>query len=59
MDVGPTYLFNPNGDAQPIIEAGGHMVLSKGLMVQEVYPYPKTTWEKTSHLLWHSNLQWS
>jgi alpha-mannosidase II len=41
------YLFKPNGDAQPIIEAGGHMVISEGLMVQEVYSYPKTTWEKT------------
>ena len=41
------YLFKPNGDAQPIIEAGGHMVISEGLVVQEVYSYPKTTWEKT------------
>ncbi|KAJ7014121.1 hypothetical protein NC653_003670 [Populus alba x Populus x berolinensis] len=41
------YLFKPNGHAQPIIEAGGHMVIFEGLLVQEVYSYPKTTWEKT------------
>ncbi|KAI5341084.1 hypothetical protein L3X38_020358 [Prunus dulcis] len=41
------YLFKPNGDAQPIIEAGGQMVISEGPLVQEVYSYPKTAWEKS------------
>ncbi|CAI9109572.1 OLC1v1009416C1 [Oldenlandia corymbosa var. corymbosa] len=40
------YLFKPNGDAEPIIQAGGTMVVSEGNMVHEVYSFPKTAWEK-------------
>ncbi|KAF9680795.1 hypothetical protein SADUNF_Sadunf06G0158600 [Salix dunnii] len=32
---------------QPIIEAGGHMVICEGLMVLEVHLNPRTAWEKT------------
>lgn len=41
------YLFKPDGAAKPIIEASEHMVISEGLLVQEVYSYPKTAWEKS------------
>lgn len=41
------YLFKPDGDAQPIIEAGGQMVISEGPLVQEVFSYPSTQWEKS------------
>jgi alpha-mannosidase II len=41
------YLFKPNGDAQSIIEAGGHMVITEGPLMQEVFSYPRTAWEKT------------
>lgn len=41
------YLFKPDGDAQPIVEAGGNMVISEGLLMQEVFVYPKTAWERT------------
>ncbi|KAF6174497.1 hypothetical protein GIB67_004691, partial [Kingdonia uniflora] len=41
------YLFKPNGDAQPIIQNGGHMVISEGSLMQEFYSYPITTTEKT------------
>ncbi|XVF14171.1 hypothetical protein REPUB_Repub09cG0034300 [Reevesia pubescens] len=44
---GGAYLFLPDGDAQPIIQSGGHLVISEGPLMQEVYSYPKTTWEKT------------
>ncbi|EOY03246.1 hypothetical protein QUC31_017797 [Theobroma cacao] len=44
---GGAYLFLPNGDAQPIIQSGGHLVISEGPLMQEVYSYPKTSWEKT------------
>ncbi|KAF8399347.1 hypothetical protein HHK36_015212 [Tetracentron sinense] len=41
------YLFKPNGDAQPIIQAGGQMVITEGHLMQEFYSFPKTTWDKT------------
>ncbi|XWS30317.1 hypothetical protein CRYUN_Cryun24cG0106600 [Craigia yunnanensis] len=44
---GGAYLFLPDGDAQPIIQSGGHLVISEGPLMQEVYSYPKTAWEKT------------
>ncbi|KAK4393043.1 Alpha-mannosidase 2 [Sesamum angolense] len=40
------YLFKPNGDAEPITQAGGEMVISEGHLVQEVFSYPNTAWEK-------------
>ncbi|KAH0931538.1 hypothetical protein HID58_008655, partial [Brassica napus] len=41
------YLFKPKGEAQPIVKSGGHLVTSEGLLVQEVFSYPKTRWEKS------------
>lgn len=41
------YLFKPNGDAQPIIQVGGHMIILEGQFMQEVYSYPKTKWDET------------
>ncbi|XP_010424099.1 PREDICTED: alpha-mannosidase 2 [Camelina sativa] len=41
------YLFKPNGEAQPIVQPGGHIVISEGLLVQEVFSYPKTRYEKS------------
>ncbi|KAJ7974489.1 Alpha-mannosidase [Quillaja saponaria] len=41
------YLFKPIGDAQPITEVGGQMVVSEGLLMQEVYSYPRTAWERS------------
>ncbi|KAJ4972798.1 hypothetical protein NE237_005972 [Protea cynaroides] len=41
------YLFKPDGDAQPIVQAGGQMVISEGPLVQEFYSYPKTAWDQT------------
>ncbi|KAF2308643.1 hypothetical protein GH714_011685 [Hevea brasiliensis] len=41
------YLFKPDGDAQPIVEAGGNMVISGGPLMQEVFVYPKTSWDQT------------
>ncbi|CAF1697473.1 unnamed protein product [Brassica oleracea var. botrytis] len=41
------YLFKPKGEAQPIVKSGGHLVISEGLLVQEVFSYPKTRWEKS------------
>lgn len=40
------YLFKPNGDAETIIESAGTMVISQGPLMQEVYSYPKTVWDK-------------
>ncbi|KAL0350960.1 UNVERIFIED_CONTAM: Alpha-mannosidase 2 [Sesamum radiatum] len=40
------YLFKPNGDAEPITQAGGEMVISEGHLVQEVFSYPNTAWRK-------------
>ncbi|KAE9620068.1 hypothetical protein Lal_00040230 [Lupinus albus] len=40
------YLFKPNGDAQPIIEEGGQLLILEGPLMQEVYSYPKTGWAK-------------
>ncbi|PSR87616.1 Alpha-mannosidase [Actinidia chinensis var. chinensis] len=41
------YLFKPNGDAKPIVEAGGQLVVSEGPLMQEVFSYPKTAWDKS------------
>ncbi|KAH6755449.1 hypothetical protein C2S51_038934 [Perilla frutescens var. frutescens] len=41
------YLFKPNGNADPITQDGGLMVISEGHWVREVYSYPKTKWEKS------------
>lgn len=41
------YLFKPNGEAQPIVQSGGKMVMSKGPLVQEFFSYPKTTWDRS------------
>ncbi|GAV80833.1 Glyco_hydro_38 domain-containing protein/Glyco_hydro_38C domain-containing protein/Alpha-mann_mid domain-containing protein [Cephalotus follicularis] len=41
------YLFKPDGDAQSIIEASGHTVISEGPLMLEVYSYPKTAWDHT------------
>ncbi|XP_031491829.1 alpha-mannosidase 2-like [Nymphaea colorata] len=41
------YLFKPTGEAQPIIQAGGRLVISEGPLMQEVYSYPKVSWEDT------------
>ncbi|KAF8010913.1 hypothetical protein BT93_J1524 [Corymbia citriodora subsp. variegata] len=41
------YLFKPIGDAEPIVQAGGVMVVSEGPLVQEVYSYPKTLWDNS------------
>ncbi|EEF44960.1 mannosidase alpha class 2a, putative [Ricinus communis] len=41
------YLFKPDGDARPIVQAGGNMVISEGPLLQEVYSQPKTAWEQT------------
>ncbi|CAH1437672.1 unnamed protein product [Lactuca virosa] len=41
------YLFKPNGDASPITESGGEMVISEGFLVQEVFSHPKTSWTKS------------
>ncbi|KAK4487386.1 hypothetical protein RD792_005986 [Penstemon davidsonii] len=40
------YLFKPNGNAEPITKPGGQVVVSEGHLVQEVYSYPKTPFEK-------------
>ncbi|KAK6798720.1 hypothetical protein RDI58_006423 [Solanum bulbocastanum] len=45
--TGGAYLFKPEGEAEPIIQAGGIMVISEGHLVQEVYSYPMTTWDKS------------
>ncbi|KAJ4961351.1 hypothetical protein NE237_021261 [Protea cynaroides] len=41
------YVFKPDGEAQPIVQAGGQMVISEGPLMQEFYSYPKTKWDKT------------
>lgn len=41
------YLFKPNGEAHPIVEKGGRLIISEGPLVQECYSIPKTEWEKT------------
>ncbi|KAA8530284.1 hypothetical protein F0562_004993 [Nyssa sinensis] len=40
------YLFKPIGDAKPITQAGGQLVISEGSLMQEVYSYPKTAWDQ-------------
>ncbi|KAG4914521.1 hypothetical protein JHK87_052078 [Glycine soja] len=44
---GGAYLFMPHGDAQPIIEEGGQLLVSEGPLMQEVYSYPRTAWDKS------------
>ncbi|XP_020107578.1 alpha-mannosidase 2 [Ananas comosus] len=39
------YLFKPNGEAKPIVEEGGHLIISEGPLVQEAYSIPKAMWE--------------
>ncbi|KAI3748059.1 hypothetical protein L6452_10891 [Arctium lappa] len=41
------YLFKPNGDARTITQAGGEMVISEGFLMQEVFSYPKTGWNRS------------
>lgn len=41
------YLFKPNGDAKPIHQAGGQMVIVEGPLMHEVYSYPRTAWDKS------------
>lgn len=41
------FLFKPNGEAQPIIESDGLLLISEGPLMKEVYSYPKTAWQKS------------
>ncbi|XP_057972357.1 alpha-mannosidase 2 [Malania oleifera] len=41
------YLFKPTGDAEPVIQAGGQLVIVEGPLMQEVYSYPTTAWDKS------------
>lgn len=41
------YLFKPTGDAESIIKTGGQMVITEGPLMQEVFSYPATAWEKS------------
>ncbi|MQL78200.1 hypothetical protein Taro_010645 [Colocasia esculenta] len=41
------YLFKPVGEARPVVEEGGSVVLSEGSLVKEFFSHPKTSWEKT------------
>ncbi|XP_042497118.1 alpha-mannosidase 2-like [Macadamia integrifolia] len=41
------YLFKPYGEAQPIVQAGGQMVISEGPLMQEFYSYPNTEWDQS------------
>ncbi|KAG1327050.1 alpha-mannosidase 2 [Cocos nucifera] len=41
------YLFKPDGEAQPIVEKGGSLIISEGPLVQESYSLPKVMWERT------------
>ncbi|KAF3786241.1 Alpha-mannosidase 2 [Nymphaea thermarum] len=41
------YLFKPTGEAQPIVQAGGRIVISDGPFMQEVYSYPKVSSGRT------------
>ncbi|XP_073280149.1 alpha-mannosidase 2-like [Primulina huaijiensis] len=41
------YLFKPNGEAEPITRTGGQIIVSEGLLVHEVYSYPKTSTENS------------
>ncbi|KAH9290652.1 hypothetical protein KI387_034769 [Taxus chinensis] len=41
------YLFKPNGEAQPVVQPGGVLVLSEGPLLQEAFSYPKTIWDQT------------
>lgn len=44
---GGAYLFKPSGEAQPIIEGDGLLLISEGPLLQEVFSYPKTAWDKS------------
>ncbi|KAG0482486.1 hypothetical protein HPP92_010570 [Vanilla planifolia] len=41
------YLFKPTGEARPITEKGGRLIICEGTLVDESYSIPKTTWAKT------------
>ncbi|KAM7268182.1 hypothetical protein ACFE04_010348 [Oxalis oulophora] len=41
------YLFKPSGDAKPIVEESGQMVISEGFLMQELFSYPKTLWQNS------------
>lgn len=41
------YLFKPDGEAQPIVEKGSHLVISQGILVQEAYSVPKSKWDSS------------
>ncbi|KAK7360189.1 hypothetical protein VNO77_02171 [Canavalia gladiata] len=40
------FMSKPSGDALPSIDEGGQLLTSEGLLMQEVYSYPRTAWEK-------------
>ncbi|KAK7360188.1 hypothetical protein VNO77_02170 [Canavalia gladiata] len=40
------FMSKPSGDALPNIDEGGQLLTSEGLLMQEVYFYPRTAWEK-------------
>ncbi|KAF5958872.1 hypothetical protein HYC85_006097 [Camellia sinensis] len=41
------YLFKPVGGADSIIQAGGQVVVSEGPLMQEVFSFPNTAWDKS------------
>ncbi|XP_047336155.1 alpha-mannosidase 2 [Impatiens glandulifera] len=41
------YLFKPNGEAEPIVQTDGQMVICEGPLMLEAFSYPKTTWDKS------------
>ncbi|OWM70701.1 alpha-mannosidase 2 [Punica granatum] len=44
---GGAYLFLPLGDAEPIIKAGGTLLVSEGPLMEEVFSFPKTKWDSS------------
>ncbi|KAK1268879.1 hypothetical protein QJS04_geneDACA006849 [Acorus gramineus] len=40
------YLFKPEGEARPVIQEGGQLVISEGPLVQEIFSNPNTQWNK-------------
>eukprot|EP01018_Ginkgo_biloba_P022636 Gb_26182 [translate_table: standard] len=38
------YLFKPNGEADPVVQSGGVLVISEGPLLEEAYSHPKTIW---------------
>ncbi|CAL5417663.1 unnamed protein product [Camellia sinensis] len=41
------YLFKPVGGADSIIQAGAQVVVSEGPLMQEVFSFPNTAWDKS------------